>query len=121
MRGCGLRGGQGLVFGAHLVAAAESAAAVCWIRPFSTPSGTGSPGLAQALCPRVARLMFRWYFDGSSKDLGCFREWLLPVDLARSYRGRYRPVMEKIRRALLSVSDKNGLVPLAQTLAAAGV
>ncbi len=29
--------------------------------------------------------------------------------------------MEKIRRALLSVSDKNGLVPLAQTLAAAGV
>src|ERR1043165_7400264 len=29
--------------------------------------------------------------------------------------------MEKIRRALLSVSDKTGLVPLAQTLAAAGV
>jgi phosphoribosylaminoimidazolecarboxamide formyltransferase/IMP cyclohydrolase len=29
--------------------------------------------------------------------------------------------MEKIRRALLSVSDKAGLVPLAQTLAAAGV
>src|ERR1043165_7108506 len=28
--------------------------------------------------------------------------------------------MEKIRRALLSVSDKTGLVPLAQTLAAAG-
>jgi phosphoribosylaminoimidazolecarboxamide formyltransferase/IMP cyclohydrolase len=29
--------------------------------------------------------------------------------------------MEKIRRALLSVSDKTGLVPFAQTLAAAGV
>src|SRR5512139_1852312 len=29
--------------------------------------------------------------------------------------------MSKIRRALLSVSDKTGLVPLAQTLAAAGV
>src|SRR6185369_15527739 len=29
--------------------------------------------------------------------------------------------MEKIRRALLSVSDKAGLIPLAQTLAAAGV
>jgi phosphoribosylaminoimidazolecarboxamide formyltransferase/IMP cyclohydrolase len=29
--------------------------------------------------------------------------------------------MEKIRRALLSVSDKSGLVPFAQTLAAAGV
>ena len=29
--------------------------------------------------------------------------------------------MEQIRRALLSVSDKTGLVPLAQTLAAAGV
>src|SRR5512146_2184989 len=29
--------------------------------------------------------------------------------------------MEKIRRALLSVSDKTGLIPLAQTLAAAGV
>ena len=29
--------------------------------------------------------------------------------------------MERIRRALLSVSDKTGLVPLAQTLAAAGV
>jgi phosphoribosylaminoimidazolecarboxamide formyltransferase/IMP cyclohydrolase len=29
--------------------------------------------------------------------------------------------MDKIRRALLSVSDKTGLVPLAQTLAAAGV
>src|ERR1700746_1372373 len=28
--------------------------------------------------------------------------------------------MEKIRRALLSVSDKSGLLPLAQTLAAAG-
>src|SRR3954465_9584062 len=29
--------------------------------------------------------------------------------------------MEKIRRALLSVSDKTGLLPLAQTFAAAGV
>src|SRR5512134_2743766 len=29
--------------------------------------------------------------------------------------------MEQIRRALLSVSDKTGLVPLAQALAAAGV
>src|SRR5512136_2252250 len=29
--------------------------------------------------------------------------------------------MERIKRALLSVSDKTGLVPLAQTLAAAGV
>src|ERR1041384_4316926 len=29
--------------------------------------------------------------------------------------------MEKIRRALLSVSDKTGLVPFAQTLSAAGV
>src|SRR5882724_3761287 len=29
--------------------------------------------------------------------------------------------MDKIRRALLSVSDKAGLVPLAQSLAAAGV
>src|SRR5512144_2241109 len=29
--------------------------------------------------------------------------------------------MAKIQRALLSVSDKSGLVPLAQTLAAAGV
>jgi len=29
--------------------------------------------------------------------------------------------MEQIRRALLSVSDKTGLVPLAQVLAAAGV
>src|SRR3954462_5122112 len=29
--------------------------------------------------------------------------------------------MEKIRRALLSVSDKTGLVPFAQTLAKAGV
>src|SRR5512140_3184142 len=29
--------------------------------------------------------------------------------------------MEQIRRALLAVSDKAGLVPLAQTLAAAGV
>src|ERR1700748_184594 len=29
--------------------------------------------------------------------------------------------MEKIRRALLSVSDKTGLIPFAQTLAAAGV
>src|SRR5258706_1277643 len=29
--------------------------------------------------------------------------------------------MEKIKRALLSVSDKSGLVPFAQTLAAAGV
>src|SRR5271157_5458477 len=29
--------------------------------------------------------------------------------------------MEQIRRALLSVSDKTGLLPLAQTLAAAGV
>src|SRR5882757_8389065 len=29
--------------------------------------------------------------------------------------------MEKIRRALLSVSDKTGLIPFAQALAAAGV
>src|SRR5436190_18991127 len=29
--------------------------------------------------------------------------------------------MQKIQRALLSVSDKNGLVPLAQTLSAAGI
>src|SRR5207244_13330488 len=35
--------------------------------------------------------------------------------------GFYAPSMEKIRRALLSVSDKTGLVPFAQALAAAGV
>src|ERR1017187_999833 len=45
----------------------------------------------------------------------------LPIDLAAAARGRYRLVMEHIRRALLSVSDKTGLVPLAQALAAAGV
>src|ERR1017187_8434948 len=45
----------------------------------------------------------------------------LPVDLAAAARGMYRLVMEHIRRALLSVSDKTGLVPLTQTLAAAGV
>src|ERR1035437_5930017 len=70
-------------------------------------------------------MVLRRNYDGTSMDLrriwGVFANGFLPVDLARSYRGRYRPVMEKIRRALLSVSDKNGLVPLAQTLAAAGV
>src|ERR1039458_4280013 len=45
----------------------------------------------------------------------------LPIDLTAAARGRYRLVMEHIRRALLSVSDKTGLVPLAQALAAAGV
>src|ERR1017187_9319032 len=45
---------------------------------------------------------------------------LLPVDLAAAARGMYRLVMEHIRRALLSVSDKTGLVPLTPTPAAAG-
>ena len=31
------------------------------------------------------------------------------------------PVMANVKRALLSVSDKSGLVPLAQTLATAGI
>ncbi len=46
---------------------------------------------------------------------------LLPVDFPGAFGGRYRPIMEPMRRALLSVSDKTGLVPLAQVLAAAGV
>ena len=55
-----------------------------------------------------------WLVGGSATKF-------LPIDLAAVARGRYRLVMEHIRRALLSVSDKTGLVPLAQALAAAGV
>src|ERR1039457_4022014 len=55
-----------------------------------------------------------WLVGGSATKF-------LPMDLAAAARGRYRLVMEHIRRALLSVSDKTGLVPLAQALAAAGV
>ena len=55
-----------------------------------------------------------WLVGGSATKF-------LPIDLAAAARGRYRLVMEHIRRALLSVSDKTGLVPLAQALAAAGV
>jgi phosphoribosylaminoimidazolecarboxamide formyltransferase/IMP cyclohydrolase len=45
----------------------------------------------------------------------------LQIDFEGEFRGRYCPIMEPMRRALLSVSDKTGLVPLARTLAAAGV
>src|ERR1017187_765644 len=55
-----------------------------------------------------------WLVGGSATKF-------LPIDLAAAARGRYQLVMEHIRRALLSVSDKTGLVPLAQALAAAGV
>ena len=44
----------------------------------------------------------------------------LPIDSPAAHDKRVRP-MAKIQRALLSVSDKTGLVALAQTLAAAGV
>src|SRR6185369_6252078 len=44
----------------------------------------------------------------------------LPIDSSASRVKRVRP-MAKIQRALLSVSDKTGLLPFAQTLAAAGV
>src|SRR3569833_158820 len=45
----------------------------------------------------------------------------LHIDSAALCADCTRLFMEKIRRALLSVSDKSGLVPFAQTLAAAGV
>jgi hypothetical protein len=44
----------------------------------------------------------------------------LPIDSPAARDKRVRP-MAKIQRALLSVSDKTGLVAFAQTLAAAGV
>ena len=44
----------------------------------------------------------------------------LPIDSIGTADKRVRP-MAKIHRALLSVSDKSGLIPFAQTLAAAGV
>jgi phosphoribosylaminoimidazolecarboxamide formyltransferase / IMP cyclohydrolase len=44
----------------------------------------------------------------------------LPIDLAGGS-GDFDRAMARIQRALLSVSDKSGLVPFAQTLAAAGV
>lgn len=47
-----------------------------------------------------------------TKDSDCF---------SRGGLGFYRPLMSKITRALLSVSDKTGLVGFAQTLAQAGV
>jgi len=44
----------------------------------------------------------------------------LPVDGGGGFRGFCRR-MSKIQRALISVSDKTGLVPFAQILAQAGV
>ena len=44
----------------------------------------------------------------------------LPIDSARGSKDFYPP-MSKIQRALLSVSDKTGLIPFAQALTAAGV
>jgi len=45
---------------------------------------------------------------------------ILPID-SRDNSRRLCPVMAKIQRALLSVSDKTGLIPFAQTLVTAGV
>ena len=45
----------------------------------------------------------------------------LPIDSLRAAGDFSRRLMPKIQRALLSVSDKTGLVPFARTLAAAGV
>src|SRR5260370_21629747 len=45
----------------------------------------------------------------------------LRMDSTRHFSEGWRPVMQKIRHALLSVSDKSGLIALAQVLEAAGI
>ena len=61
-----------------------------------------------------------------SRDFHALVAWgflpgfILPIDSPGGFR-KLSAAMTKISRALLSVSDKTGLVPFAQTLAAAGV